>query len=399
MKQTLTGLIVVLAIGNVCVADTINVPYDYPTITTACVEAGVGDTIGVYPGTYYEEASIPEGVSLIGITPDSMLVRIKAGGNLGPFMTLPGTAPVRIENMAIWGGTHRLILNQNPNLSIFRCYLYAYDEDGSGEYYQLIESLESFEIRNCHIIFLSFAENIFQLWTPDKAVLMKDCVVFGDAFDEWYAPSGSKFDIRNNTIDGWVSARVTQASDIVIRFTNNIMNGALCPGLAPDTLEWRFNDFIGPGAWPECGVQIGNFEGDPLYCNPFPDPELDYRLQPDSPCIGAGENGDDIGARIGICWDPAGVGLEPVEVGRGIGRAWPNPSKGNVYFTLEESGGVMVDVYDARGRKLKNLETNNTGLATWDGTLHNGNQAPSGVYYLRVSSPLDAVTRRVVLLK
>jgi hypothetical protein len=69
---------------------------------------------------------------------------------------------------------------------------------------------------------------------------------------------------------------------------------------------------IGDGEiWPG----DGNFGGDPRFCLPgswedggtpddFTDDrwvEGDYRLRPDSPCIGAGEGGKDVGADLGLC--------------------------------------------------------------------------------------------------
>jgi hypothetical protein len=82
----------------------LRVPYDYPTITEACQVAQAGDTVGVYPGVYYETAYVNPGVTVLGMAADSMLVQVRASSNDPPFLIYPTGDPVIIENMAIWGG-------------------------------------------------------------------------------------------------------------------------------------------------------------------------------------------------------------------------------------------------------------------------------------------------------
>ena len=83
--------------------------------------------------------------------------------------------------------------------------------------------------------------------------------------------------------------------------------------------------------------------------------------------------------------------------------AWPNPfnPRVNLAVTVPRDGVVRVEVYDARGRRVRRVHD---GLLTagrhefaWDGTLINGLSAPSGVYFAQVVAGGGKVVRKVVL--
>jgi hypothetical protein len=405
LRASLLGFIVLGSCVAGSGADLIRVPYDYPTITDACEVAQPGDTVGVYPGQYFEYARINPGVSVVGMTPDSMLVWVRASGLWGPFATWPGSEPVIIENMTIWGGQYFAVANANPNLVIQRCYLYAYDYYETGDFSYLVSSEADFELRNCMILFGTLVEdNMFQLGQPAR-VLMEDCVIWGEPFLNWDVPAGSRFEFRNNTIDGAFDVYVhpPYSTDFSLIVVNSITTGVFCTDHAPDTVEWRYNDFF--GRWPECGYMEGNFEADPLWCDPWPG-EMDYRLEPESPCRGAGENGEDVGARIGICWDPSSV---PESAGAvrdfWVSEPWPNPTRGDVTLSLTTGSHepVAVEVLDISGRVLCTLSGSQLlqgNVISWDGRLRGGRKAPAGVYYLRVGNGgREKVTRQVIVIR
>ena len=392
-------LLLVLARAD---AGFLRVPYDYPTITQACEVAQSGDTVGVYPGQYFESAFVNPGVTITGVTPDSMLVWVRASTHYGPFIALVGEDPVIIENMTIWGGRNWVVANGNPNFLLQRCYLYAYDVEGTGEFQWLIDSTADFTVRQCTIVFGTQAPNLFQLNEPSH-VLMEDCVIWGSPFFYWCPPPGSRFEFRNNSIDGelWIELDLgCESTDFSVIVVNSIMNVGLCVDV-PDTMEWRYNDFVDPGGWPDCGFQVGNFAADPLYCDPWPG-ELDYRLQPETPCLGAGENGEDVGARIGVCWDPAAVGDDPEGVGGlRLLPPEPNPTSGAVRLSWEAEVGtdVEIEVLDVGGRLVRRLVGGGRGTVLWDGRDSGGREVSGGIYFLHAATGGRQAAKRVVIVR
>jgi hypothetical protein len=77
---------------------------------------------------------------------------------------------------------------------------------------------------------------------------------------------------------------------------------------------------------------------------------------------------------------------------------WPNPASGAV--RLEWSGvagrAPRADVLALNGRRVRALGA--VGAATWDGRDDGGRRVPAGVYWARVSSGGESVTRKLVWL-
>jgi immune inhibitor A len=87
-------------------------------------------------------------------------------------------------------------------------------------------------------------------------------------------------------------------------------------------------------------------------------------------------------------------------------RNYPNPFNAGTRIEAEVSapGPVTVTLYDALGRRLRDLTTVSTGpgrlSVDWDGRDEGGVPASSGVYWYRVSGGgLDATTGKMLLLK
>jgi hypothetical protein len=260
-------------------------------------------------------------------------------------------------------------------------------------------------VRNCEIE--NRAEsNVIESGAPGAYMLVEDCIFDWGGYP-WglTGGSGSVTIFKNNTFD--TSGIVTDViwgfpTDFTWVFINNIINGVSCQDhTPPDSLEFRHND-AWPYPWPpdpECAPGPGNFFADPLFCDEI---EEDFRLEPESPCLGAGENGEDIGARIGVCWDPAAVGGER---GRGGGQGLlapePNPSSGPVKLSWEGDAGrdVEVDVLDVRGRLVRRLSGAGHGPILWDGRDAGGREVPGGIYFLRVLTGGRRAAGRVVMVR
>ena len=127
-------------------ADILRVPYDYASITEACGEAVAGDTVAVYPGTYYDEgATVFEGVSVIGMGENPTQVKVWSSG-WGVFSVHRGELPVLIENLTAYQGHSVVLDNHNPQLLIHRCHLVqTYGTFGGN----IVHASEGFELREC----------------------------------------------------------------------------------------------------------------------------------------------------------------------------------------------------------------------------------------------------------
>jgi hypothetical protein len=82
----------------------------------------------------------------------------------------------------------------------------------------------------------------------------------------------------------------------------------------------------------------------------------------------------------------------------------PNPFSGTtrIGWTAVGDEAVTLQVFDVRGRLVRTLAreaTGGTAGLAWDGTDSGGRRLPSGVYFLRASTPSATTTRRLVLLR
>lgn len=164
------------------------------------------------------------------------------------------------------------------------------------------------------------------------------------------------------------------------------------------------------GDWTGCiddqyGLD-GNISADPLFCDAG---SGNFRLQPDSPCAPftpPNPECDLIGA-----W---GVGCDPMNIpGREIsGRVQlsspvPNPFgvATRIEYRLSDRGAatLRLDVLDATGRCVRSLAegplSSGCHSLNWDGTGHNGERLPSGIYLLRMEADGAACSRRLVLMR
>ena len=84
---------------------------------------------------------------------------------------------------------------------------------------------------------------------------------------------------------------------------------------------------------------------------------------------------------------------------------YPNPfnSGTSIRYQLHQPMHVSVQVYDVLGRKVSTLvdEWRGTGfhVVSWDGKTGNGSDAPSGIYFCRMTARDVTETRRMVLMR
>jgi hypothetical protein len=160
------------------------------------------------------------------------------------------------------------------------------------------------------------------------------------------------------------------------------------------------------GDWVGCldGQQEydGNLHEDPLFCLTA---AIALVISGNSPCAPA-HNPECglIGAR--------GVGcnqrqpLAPPEIAAGPQvRVFPNPSREGATITYRNplGGSVAVQICDVAGRIIRDLApavlVAGEATARWDGKDASGTKVASGIYFCRVTSGTDRVTRSVIVTR
>ncbi|MFQ5906085.1 MAG: T9SS type A sorting domain-containing protein, partial [bacterium] len=114
-----------------------------------------------------------------------------------------------------------------------------------------------------------------------------------------------------------------------------------------------------------------------------------------------------VGCPIPVGLEEQAVRMEPV-TDRMVLRCFPTPFMGSVGISATVSagnGGVSISVHDLAGRLVKCLlKAGNTDrhppIATeWDGRDYRGQELPSGIYFIRLTSGVTSRTEKIVLLR
>ncbi|MCK4305223.1 MAG: right-handed parallel beta-helix repeat-containing protein, partial [Candidatus Eisenbacteria sp.] len=170
---------------------------------------------------------------------------------------------------------------------------------------------------------------------------------------------------------------------------------AMCSTLSPDVTPTLIccDLFANPGGdWvdqiaDQYGV-LGNISEDPLFC----DLEArDLTLHEDSPCapFTPPNPGCDLIGAYPVGCAPMAVPVTPAPPAPFLNPAAPNPFTGATLIRYSvptgERGAVALSVCDATGRLVRTLidgpQAPGRHAVQWDGTAHDGRQAPAGVYF------------------
>jgi len=93
--------------ANICIAATIHVPADQPTIQAGIDATGAGDTIIVAPGTYYEHLLVDHSIFLFGAEgAENTFIdgQAQTMGQNSSIVTLLDAGYVKINGITITGG-------------------------------------------------------------------------------------------------------------------------------------------------------------------------------------------------------------------------------------------------------------------------------------------------------
>jgi len=160
--------------------------------------------------------------------------------------------------------------------------------------------------------------------------------------------------------------------------------------------------FGNPGGDALCGSVHDNLFVDPLLCDAGAE---EVWLQDCSPCLGAGADGGDIGARGPgcICGDPTSAADAPEAAAR-VAVA-PNPFVGEtaVRFDAPAGAAARVAVHNLRGEVVRTLARERLDRGrhsfTWDGRDEGGRLVPSGVYFVRCEVGSGTSVGKAVLIR
>ncbi|RZP29230.1 T9SS type A sorting domain-containing protein, partial [bacterium] len=142
---------------------------------------------------------------------------------------------------------------------------------------------------------------------------------------------------------------------------------------------------------------------DPLFCDPD---SGDYSLAENSPCVGAGEGGSNMGAYEIGC-DPIilSTSSELLPVTYTLHQNYPNPFNPvtRLRYDLAENSLVNITIYDMVGRQVKTLinQTQDAGYRSivWDATNDYGKPVSAGIYLYQIQAGKYISTKKMVLLK
>ncbi len=195
--------------------------------------------------------------------------------------------------------------------------------------------------------------------------------------------------------NGAVRGGAIYGYDAAPTITNSIVAGCVtgsafyCPGASNFTIAGSCV-YDNAGGDTLCGNAYGNISADPAFCN---ESSTELWLQECSPCVGAGLEGADIGARgVGcVCFDPSGIDDgEPGDDDAALLLVpSPNPFAGStriLYDAPAEGGPVRISVHNLRGQHVRTLVSGTVSPGrheiSWDGTDDGARPVSSGVYFL-----------------
>lgn len=269
-------------LGSAARGATLRVPGEYATIQEAIDLAGDGDRILVAPGTYDEPWSLSEerAVTLSGSGADRTIVscpEIELEGPVGPGLIVEGlTLRSHVDCRGASPTIRDCILERGVWCA------------GS-----------ALTLENC-LLRGTPASLLASLVANGSTPVLRSCTVVASRGEE-----GSAIVARPGGWDGWADSLVT--------LTNCIVWGH------PDEARAIVGEVVatysciqGPEVWPG----EGNIREDPRFCGWGDLREVEvttaeelvaatdgysFALGPDSPCIGAGESGENLGADLGTC--------------------------------------------------------------------------------------------------
>lgn len=375
-------------------AAVLRVPSAFPTIRGAAAVAVAGDTILVAPGRYDESSEPLPGINLLG-----GVALISEAGRYATEVIGPGLGTA-------WDPPHLPCLIQGFHFV-----------PAEGRTAGLSNAGEGTEMGHCR---LDGGGGQGENFTSQRGLTIHDCELTGCNINLGGGQSGRVFSLVRNVIDGLgtdLTLFLGGSNLFVIRSNTFLVPRAIFgDGLAlPPTahVEVVNNIFYAPPEAPQdfacapqaafdiryncfknmhpyqCPLGPTNLIADPLLCDFW---RQDYRLRPDSPCIGAGEGGVTMGA-LGVGCGAAGL-AESAAPRTVQFIVEPNPVSSTAMFTVPSGiESPVISIYDPTGRLVDTLRPAG-GRLEW----RLAPSASGGVYFARLSGGGISETARFILL-
>ena len=148
----------------------------------------------------------------------------------------------------------------------------------------------------------------------------------------------------------------------------------------------------------------GNINADPLFCDAL---NGDFLLAENSPAVGSGENGTNMGA-LGVGCDAIDLSLSDaslVPMAYTFYQNYPNPFNPTttLSYELPKDSFVDVTIYDMLGNVVYNLVNTNQSSGyksiQWDATNNQGEPVSAGVYLYKIQAGNFVDTKKMILVK
>ncbi len=140
-----------------------------------------------------------------------------------------------------------------------------------------------------------------------------------------------------------------------------------------------------------------NLDADPLFCNPD---SVDYTLAENSPCVGTGENGANMGAFGVGCEDILSTDMDVIPLQYVLHQNYPNPFNPvtTIRFDLPEDADVQLLVYDVLGREVAELVSGRV-VSGFHEVVWDASEVASGVYVYKLTTQHSLLTKKMILIK
>jgi hypothetical protein len=238
-----------------------------------------------------------------------------------------------------------------------------------------------------------------------RSSLVRDNLIYGNKANEGGGGigCGDSITLINNTIVGNYGHYLGGGVRFAARYSPNLArNNIIWGNVAYRDSQITLWETSPPPIVTYSDVQggwegEGNIDADPLFCDTA---HANFLLAANSPCVGAGYGGTDIGA-YGVGCEAQGV-FDDIVAPEKIEFLpnYPNPfnAQTTISYSLPREAPVTFEAFDIAGRRIYAMALGNQGAGVHSFTW-NANALPSGIYLYRIKAGSHSITNRCLLLK